>query len=188
MASKYGHGCPDKSANGLFKLCKKTGPISTIPKTPGLVVWRSGHIGISLDGEYAIEARGFNYGVVKTRIKNRSWEKWGMLPASIIDYVEDGSMTIDPQPTPVTMEGCPYAEPSKNLRKGSTGDGVKWVQWMLVQCGYSVGSCGIDGDFGKATHTAVIQFQSEHELETDGIVGALTRAALKAVYDKKKGA
>ena len=79
MASKYGHGCPDKSANGLFKLCKKTGPISKIPKTPGLIVWRSGHIGISLDGEYAIEARGFNYGVVKTKIKNRNWEKWGML-------------------------------------------------------------------------------------------------------------
>ncbi len=78
MASKYGHGCPDKSANGLFKLCKKTGPISKIPKTPGLVVWRSGHIGISLDGEYAIEARGFNYGVVRTRIRNRNWEKWGM--------------------------------------------------------------------------------------------------------------
>ncbi|MBQ3478943.1 MAG: peptidoglycan-binding protein [Clostridia bacterium] len=125
---------------------------------------------------------------MKTRIKNRSWEKWGMLPASIIDYVEDGSTTVDPEPTPMTKEGCPYAEPSKNQRKGSTGEGVKWVQWMLVQCGYSVGSCGIDGDFGKATHTAVIQFQSEHELETDGIVGALTRAALKAVYDKKKGA
>jgi len=34
----------------------------------------------------------------------------------------------------------------------------------------------------------VIQFQSEHELETDGIVGVLTRAALKTAYDKKKGA
>ena len=69
MTSKYAHGCPDKSANGLFKLCDQTGPISTIPKTPGLVVWQSGHIGISLDGEYAIEARGFKYGVVLTKIK-----------------------------------------------------------------------------------------------------------------------
>ena len=188
MASKYGHGCPDKSANGLFKLCKKTGPISKIPKTPGLVVWRSGHIGISLDGEYAIEARGFNYGVVKTRIRNRNWEKWGMLPPSIMDYVDDGISTVEPEPTPVVTEGCPYAEPDRNLKKGFTGEGVKWVQWMLTHCGYSVGSCGIDGDFGKATHAAVIQFQTEQQLEADGIVGPLTRTALKAEYEKKKGA
>lgn len=58
-------------------MCTVTGNIATIPKTPGLVVWTSGHIGISLDGVWAIEARGFNYGVVKTRIKDRSWTKWG---------------------------------------------------------------------------------------------------------------
>lgn len=188
MASKYANGCSDKSANGLFKLCKKTGPISTIPKTPGLVVWRSGHIGISLDGEYAIEARGFNYGVVKTKIKNRSWEKWGMLPGSLIDYVDNGQASSTPELTPVIPDGCPYTEPTKNQRKSSTGEGVKWIQWMLVQCGYSVGSCGIDGDFGKATHAAVIQFQMHHQLEVDGIVGPLTCAALKSEYEKKKGA
>ena len=179
MASKYANGCPDKSANGLFKLCKKTDPISTIPNTPGLVVWRSGHIGISMDGEYAIEARGFNYGVVKTKIKNRGWEKWGMLPSSLIDYVEEQTPSA-PESTPVTPDGCPYAEPTKNQRKGSTGEGGKWLQWMLVQSGYSVGSCGIDGDFGKATHAAVIQFQTDHQLEADGIVGSLTRASLKS--------
>ena len=59
---------------------------------------------------------------------------------------------------------------------------------MLIQCGYSVGSCGIDGDFGKATYAAVIQFQTDHQLEADGIVGPITRAALKSEYEKKKGA
>ena len=59
---------------------------------------------------------------------------------------------------------------------------------MLVQCGYSVGSCSIDGDFGKATHASVIQFQTDHQLEVDGIVGLITRAALKSEYEKKKGA
>lgn len=38
-ASKYGaNSCPDRSANGMFSLCKKTGSIGTIPNTPGLVV------------------------------------------------------------------------------------------------------------------------------------------------------
>lgn len=46
--AKYAiNGCPDKSANGMIQFCKKTGPIHTIPSTPGLVVWNSGHIGIS---------------------------------------------------------------------------------------------------------------------------------------------
>ena len=79
------NNCPDRSANGMFGMCKINGNISTIPSTPGLVVWNSGHIGISLDGVWAIEARGFNYGVVKSRIEARSWTKWGQLPASMLD-------------------------------------------------------------------------------------------------------
>jgi peptidoglycan hydrolase-like protein with peptidoglycan-binding domain len=125
---------------------------------------------------------------VKTKIRNRNWEKWGMLPPSIMDYVDEDVPISEPEPTPVATEGCPYAELDRNLKKGFTGEGVKWVQWMLTHCGYSVSSCGIDGDFGKATHAAVIQFQTEHQLEADGIVGPLTRTALKAEYEKKKGA
>lgn len=187
IASKHANGCPDKSANGLFKLCKKTGPISSIPKTPGLVVWRSGHIGISLDGEYAIEARGFNYGVVKTRIRNRGWASWGMLPGSLIDYVEAGASPAPSMPDPPPAGGCPYEEPSKYQRKGSAGAGTKWVQWMLSKCGYSVGRHGVDGAFGKDTLAAVTRFQRDHSLEVDGIVGPLTRAALKQVYENKNG-
>lgn len=169
----------------MFSLCKQTGGISSIPATPGLVVWNSGHIGISIDGVWAIEARGFNYGVVKTRIKDRSWTKWGQLPASMLDYVSGGAAPVEPE-QPATPEKpdsnsnvkCPYPEPDQSLKKGSKGEGVKWLQWMLTKCGYSVGPCGIDGIFGSATRSAALRYQQKR-METNGTADALTCELLK---------
>lgn len=131
-----------------------------------------------MDGEYAIEARGFNYGVVQTRIKDRSWKKWGRLPESMLDYVEGEGIPIPPT-NPAPSTGCPYAEPDRNVRKGVKGDDVRWVQWMLEACSFSVGRYGIDGDFGSATLNAVLEAQRKYGLKADGIVGPLTRSALK---------
>ena len=66
----------------------------------------------------------------------------------------------------------------RTLRKGCTGRDVKSLQRLLFADGYSVGSCGDDGDFGKDTEKAVINFQSDHDLESDGIVGPKTFRAL----------
>ena len=49
---------------------------------------------------------------------------------------------------------------------------------MLEQAGYSVGTYGIDGDFGKDTLAAVKAFQQDRGLKVDGIVGPKTWAAL----------
>lgn len=110
-----------------------------------------------------------------------------MLPSELIDYVNVDAPPMPPKPTPVEPGACPYAEPARYQRKGSSGTGTKWVQWMLSKCGYGVGRCGIDGAFGKDTRTAVLQFQKDHRLEVDGIVGPLTRAALKLEHEKKNG-
>lgn len=116
--------------------------------------------------------------MVRTKIKDRTWKKWGRLPASMLDYVDGGVISTPPvEPTPNT--DCAYAEPTQNIRKGAKGDGVRWVQWMLEACGFSVGSSGIDGDFGSRTHVAVLEAQRQYGLKADGIVGPLTRAALK---------
>lgn len=45
--------------------------------------------------------------------------------------------------------------------------------------GYSVGSSGIDGDFGGATRTATKSFQSRNGLAADGIIGPRTWAKLR---------
>ena len=55
------------------------------------------------------------------------------------------------------------------------GDDTKEIQQALVQHGYDL---KIDGIFGMNTERAVKQFQSQHGLKVDGIVGPVTRSAL----------
>ena len=55
---------------------------------------------------------------------------------------------------------------------------VKWLQKRLIDLGYSVGNCGIDGSFGYDTLKAVKKFQKDYNLEVDGNVGSKTCKAL----------
>lgn len=77
----------------------------------------------------------------------------------------------------------PYFAPIFNVKRGSKGQGVKWVQHILYKAGYGVGSYVdfVDGEFGTNTDACVKRFQRDHNLEVDGIVGPMTRAALKKV-------
>ncbi|WP_088892424.1 glycoside hydrolase family protein [Leptolyngbya ohadii] len=58
------------------------------------------------------------------------------------------------------------------------GEDVRRVQEALIKAGLSVGADGADGFFGKATETAVRQFQQKKGLTVDGSVGNQTRQAL----------
>ena len=71
----------------------------------------------------------------------------------------------------------PYKEPTTNIKKGSKGTGVKWVQWELNQAGASL---AIDGVAGDKTDAAIRAYQKKKGLTVDGIVGKLTRAKMKA--------
>lgn len=74
----------------------------------------------------------------------------------------------------------PYNEPTHNVKKGFKGEAVSWVQWELKRHNKkALPKSGIDGDFGGETMKAVQEFQRAHGLAADGIVGKLTRAALK---------
>lgn len=63
-----------------------------------------------------------------------------------------------------------------NIAKNHEGEDVKTVQEILKQLGYRPGP--IDGWFGDKTEKAVVQFQEEHYLYADGIVGTNTWKAL----------
>lgn len=66
----------DLSADGTYNKATEKGPINTIPEIPGICVRYKGHVGVYIGGGYVIEARGFNYGVVKTALKERKWTDW----------------------------------------------------------------------------------------------------------------
>ena len=81
----YGtNGMPDLGANQMYYAATVSGPIDTIPETPGLAVWRDGHIGVYVGNGYVIEAMGTTYGVVRTRLAERSFTHWLEIP--YIDY------------------------------------------------------------------------------------------------------
>jgi len=62
------------------------------------------------------------------------------------------------------------------LKYGSRGEDVKNVQEILSNLAYNPGY--IDGIFGEKTELAVTQFQEDHNLYADGVVGSNTWNAL----------
>ncbi len=70
----------DVSANGMRDSCKEKGTFSTMPDIPGILVFSDGHTGVYIGSGYVVEARGFNYGVVKTPLNSRGWTSWGKCP------------------------------------------------------------------------------------------------------------
>jgi murein L,D-transpeptidase YcbB/YkuD len=61
------------------------------------------------------------------------------------------------------------------LTRGDRGEGVKRLQKALIELDYDI---LMDGDFGPITHAHVINFQAEHGLVPDGVVGPKTWKAL----------
>lgn len=66
MEIQYGsNGMPDVGADGMYYNAGRKGSIETMPDTPGLAVWKSGHIGVYIGNGEVIEAMDTRYGVVK---------------------------------------------------------------------------------------------------------------------------
>lgn len=82
----------DVSANGMLKACKIKGKIKTIPEVPGVLVFFNGHVGVYEGNGKVWEARGHDYGVVRTELKERPWTDWGYCPW--ITYPESTSTNV----------------------------------------------------------------------------------------------
>lgn len=176
------NNCPDVSANGMYKLCSQTGAIRNIPDEPGLVVWKSGHIGVYIGDGYTIEMRGFAYDCVKRKVVDGPWTNWGRLPKSMLEYVDENTQQPEDNPTPV-----PFTL-NRVLKKGCKGVDVKDMQDALIKLGYDLGSYGADGDFGSDTQKAVKQFQKDHGLTVDGEFGTRSYATLILEFNNVKPA
>lgn len=94
--------------------------------------------------------------------------------ALFADGASSGETVTDKQPESDTS--APVFK--RNLKFGSEGEDVRAVQKRLIELGYSLGKCGADGEFGGATKTAVLAFQTDKQLDSDGIVGKKTWAEL----------
>lgn len=89
-----------------------------------------------------------------------------------IVIVTDGEKAINDDPN-----RNPYNEPSKNVRYGSRGNDVRWLQYELNNKGYHL---TVDGSAGPKTIDALMDFQDKKGLTPDGICGPATREKLKS--------
>lgn len=82
---------------------------------------------------------------------------------------------------PISKEKCPYSEPTVSVKRGSKGEGARWVQWYLKKIVNP--DLKIDGDFGSKSIIALRAFQTKYGLAVDGDCGPATRAKLKKVLE-----
>lgn len=169
----------------LYSTAKKRLPIADVKDfAPGVVLWKNGHVGVYIGMEngvpMCVEAKGIDYGVIKSRVASTAWE-YG-LTFSDMEY------TYDKKVEGTNKQKNPFTEPTLLVKRGSKGNDVKWVQWELREAGYDrpFEYCGkkysavlIDGDCGKITEAAIKAFQASCKLSADGKVGIFTRTFLK---------
>lgn len=168
------------TAKGKLKNGKRTDGKELLPGTAvftySSATGKRGHVGLYIGNGWVIEAQGTKAGVVKSAVTLSKWVDWGELKG--VDYGSDSPSAPVPEPSePKEDKSSTNTKPT--LKRGSKGEYVTALQTKLLQKGYDLGKYGIDGDFGSATEAAVKQFQKDHGLKVDGIVGANTWSELE---------
>ena len=111
-----------------------------------------------------------------TRIKADGYATSSSYVATNMKYVNLHNLTrFDEGMSTMPAVGNPYHMPERTLKNGSTGNGVRWLQYELNTRGYQL---VVDGIFGQKTEDAVRDYQNRAMLVCDGIVGPATRAEL----------
>lgn len=197
--NKYAsNGCPDKSANGMLEYCQKQGckwgTIGSIPDVPGILVFFPGHVGVYIGNGYVVEARGFAYGVVKTKLSARGWKHWAYLPDHLIAYdgVEADSGGSD----------AGVVNPPQDDQTAVCGAVMTW-QKAAIADGFKFPKFGADGEWGAeceaVARQAIVKKRTTYKypnltkivqaavgVTVDGKCGSDTDRAIKA-YQQKHG-
>ena len=167
------------SAKGELRNGKRTDGQELLPGTAVFTYNKSkgnrGHVGLYIGNGWVIEAQGTKAGVVRSRITMDKWVEWGELKG--VDYgraAQEPTSPAEPAQTPAKDQTG--AKPT--LKRGSKGEYVTLLQTKLIKKGYDLGKWGADGDFGAQTEKAVREYQQDHDLAADGVVGPGTWASL----------
>lgn len=165
----------DLSANMLEQKATEKGAISTIPEIEGLIVWKSGHVGVYIGGGKVIEEAGHQQGCIESALKNRNFTKW--LKHPMLTYV------ASPTPTPAPSGNVDIQMPV--LKQGMKQNEVSLLQLCLNRLGY-VGADGkplaIDKSFGRNTAFAVGRFNKLHDISGDVCTQQTWQILLKVSY------
>lgn len=164
------NGKEDVNANTAYQKATVKGPIKSIPEVRGLIVWKSGHVGVYLGGGRVAEARGFDYGTVITKLSDRPWTNW----------FQEVGISYDQQPTPAPGGG--FDVKVKTLKRNADGSAMVDPNVLVFQS--MMNTLKIrdddgrelveDSHYGKRSEQACKRFQKLRGLTVDGKCGPAT--------------
>ena len=135
------------------------------------------HVYVKISDDMLVHASASNL-MVTTRlfydatIANGGPNAYGLING--VDYGAEESMDTETASATVIKTWTPrYSR--LTFKSGCMGNGVRELQTGLNRLGNEL---SVDGRFGPDTEQAVLAFQQEQGLETDGVVGPKTWAAL----------
>ena len=170
----YSDWCADAHGTDMDELPRVPGAAVFIHSSSAGYITHVGYLERPVDADkpdgdwYVIEARGVMYGVVRTRLSQRGWNRWGLM----LKYMDYGDVDVPERELGARL-----------LKRGMSGSDVRELQELLMQLGYDLPRYGADGDYGDETVSAVTAFQRQAGLTADGVYGAQTHAALMAATD-----
>ena len=140
----------DQNAQGLYDLCKQRGKIGSMAPERGDLVFMYGerrgvrrmtHVGICIGGGFVIEARGFDYGVVKTKLSGRAWTHCGR-GLSWLEYKD----TTAPEKPAQGLTGALQKGNRARVKPGTKEyfPGLKMPEWVPGKV-YTVSQALING-------------------------------------------
>lgn len=83
------NGMPDIGTEQIYNWATQKGSISTMPEIPGIILWKTGHVGVYIGNGVVVEALGTKYGVIRRSVSSGGWSGWLMLPC--IEYVDEAA-------------------------------------------------------------------------------------------------
>ena len=176
----------DKSANQNYnEFCTDKGLISSIkrPFQVGEAVFNGSdakktHVGwvcgFLRDDTLVVEARGFRYGVVITKMSERKWKYRGLMTKK---FIYDDTYLL-PDEIPFVFR--------RELKYGCKGDDVVELKKLLIEHGYSQGitiDTSSSKNYRSSTKKLVKQYQKDSGLTPDGVAGRKTITSLGGKYE-----
>lgn len=171
--------------------------VSKANAKPGMVLWKQGHVAYVGEGLKIYEAASTKTDMKVSSFESRSGHftellivKGSALASGSAGTTTSTSSTSSTSTTTSARKTNPYTEPTvtvtskaQALKMGcktyiTSGDGVRWIQFELVEAGYT--EVSIDGKCGPITVNAIIKFQKSCKIVADGLAGKGTRTKLKA--------
>lgn len=149
----------------IYNNATERGPISALPEISGLALQLPGHVGVYIGNGEVIEAKGTEYGVVKSRLADNNWQTWAKIPG--IEYV-----CAAPAPAPTSAPASVPASAGNIVAIGTVvGIDVDSCLNMWREPDKTKGATGVSFHNGDKLNILRWDVSDWYQVEHNGTVG-----------------